>query len=115
MSGPFGKALKEQPAGRPGREVEIAGPLVFLSSPAGAYTNGDTMVIDGGRLMVSSIIPSSDDLYDRMLIRSATPLAASKLGCDGPRYMSRVNSSSLFTDHVVSATSRSRRDLYLHA
>ncbi|KAK5163801.1 uncharacterized protein LTR77_010475 [Saxophila tyrrhenica] len=38
------------PAGRTGSEQDMAGAVLFLASPAGAYLNGETMVSDGGRM-----------------------------------------------------------------
>lgn len=41
---------KANPLGRLGRAEDIAGTVVFLTSRAGAYINGETVVIDGGSL-----------------------------------------------------------------
>lgn len=38
------------PMGRMGDEKEMGGTLLYLASRAGAYTNGDVIVLDGGRL-----------------------------------------------------------------
>lgn len=38
------------PMGRMGSEQDMAGTLLYLASRAGAYTNGDVIVLDGGRL-----------------------------------------------------------------
>ena len=41
-------ALSGTPMGRIGEPEEIAGAAVYLASKAGAYTNGQMMVVDGG-------------------------------------------------------------------
>ena len=38
------------PLGRMGDETDMAGQILYLASRAGAYLNGNTIVIDGGRL-----------------------------------------------------------------
>ena len=38
------------PVGRMGDETDMAGQILYLASRAGAYLNGNTIVIDGGRL-----------------------------------------------------------------
>ena len=38
------------PMGRMGSEEDMAGTLLYYASRAGAYTNGDVIVVDGGRL-----------------------------------------------------------------
>ncbi|GIE30478.1 2-dehydro-3-deoxy-D-gluconate 5-dehydrogenase [Actinoplanes italicus] len=40
--------LERIPAGRWGNASDIAGPAVFLSSPAADYVNGHVLVVDGG-------------------------------------------------------------------
>ena len=40
------------PAGRAGSEEDMAGCVLFLTSRAGAYCNGNVIVTDGGRLSV---------------------------------------------------------------
>jgi NAD(P)-dependent dehydrogenase (short-subunit alcohol dehydrogenase family) len=42
------KRSRETPLGRIGEPDEIAGAAVFLASPAGSFTTGQTFVIDGG-------------------------------------------------------------------
>jgi NAD(P)-dependent dehydrogenase (short-subunit alcohol dehydrogenase family) len=37
------------PLGRPGEPEDIAGAVIFLSSRAGAYVTGETILVDGGR------------------------------------------------------------------
>ncbi|KAK1832497.1 hypothetical protein QBC39DRAFT_329974 [Podospora conica] len=38
------------PVGRMGDELDMAGQILYLASRAGAYLNGNTIVVDGGRL-----------------------------------------------------------------
>ena len=38
------------PAHRVGSEEDLAGVVLFLTSRAGAYVNGDVLLVDGGRL-----------------------------------------------------------------
>lgn len=42
--------LERIPAGRWGRPEDLAGPVVFLASPASDYVNGYTIAVDGGWL-----------------------------------------------------------------
>jgi len=42
--------LERIPAGRWGKPEDLAGPVVFLASPASDYVNGYTMAVDGGWL-----------------------------------------------------------------
>ena len=44
------KAINRIPMMRLGEPEEVAGVVVFLASRAGSYVNGDTIVIDGGRV-----------------------------------------------------------------
>jgi len=44
------------PATRIGSEEDMAGTALYLASRAGAYLNGLSLVIDGGRL---SVLPST--------------------------------------------------------
>ena len=46
----------EIPAMRTGDEMDMAGAILFQASRAGAYCNGNILVLDGGRL---GITPSS--------------------------------------------------------
>ncbi|KAI8932586.1 hypothetical protein NX059_010090 [Plenodomus lindquistii] len=41
---------KSSPNGRTGRPEDIAAAVVFLSSRAGGHVNGDTIVLDGGKI-----------------------------------------------------------------
>jgi 3-oxoacyl-[acyl-carrier protein] reductase len=40
------------PVGRPGHPDEIAGVCVFLSTDAGAYITGQTILVNGGMMFV---------------------------------------------------------------
>ena len=44
------------PAERIGRPEDIAGAILYLTSRAGAYCNGNILITDGGRL---SVLPAS--------------------------------------------------------
>jgi len=48
-----GKGLQPVPADRPGSAQEAAGTAIYLASPAGCYTNGQEIAIDGGYLAVN--------------------------------------------------------------
>ncbi len=41
---------KTVPLGRMGDEKDMAGQILYLASRAGAYLNGNTILVDGGRL-----------------------------------------------------------------
>lgn len=43
-------SLEGLPAGRIGSEEDMMGTVLWLASRAGAYTNGMTVLLDGGRL-----------------------------------------------------------------
>ncbi len=38
------------PLGRMGDDSDMAGQILYLASRAGAYLNGNTIIVDGGRL-----------------------------------------------------------------
>lgn len=48
-----GKGLVPVPANRPGTAEEVAGTVIYLASPAGGYTNGQEIVVDGGYIAVN--------------------------------------------------------------
>ena len=43
--------LAQIPLARLGDVADIAGPVVFLASPAGGYITGETLHVNGGMLM----------------------------------------------------------------
>lgn len=45
---------KQSPNGRVGRPEDIAAAVVYLSSRAGGHVNGDTIVLDGGKVLGGS-------------------------------------------------------------
>ncbi|KAH9999669.1 short-chain dehydrogenase [Russula compacta] len=47
------QSLLPVPSGRSGSPGEIAGTVIYLSSPAGGYTNGQEIVVDGGYTAVN--------------------------------------------------------------
>jgi NAD(P)-dependent dehydrogenase (short-subunit alcohol dehydrogenase family) len=48
------KMEKSNPNGRLGRPEDIAGIVVFLCSRAAGHVNGDTVVVDGGKLLAGA-------------------------------------------------------------
>ncbi|EJC97899.1 short-chain dehydrogenase [Fomitiporia mediterranea MF3/22] len=48
-----GQTILPVPAGRPGNAQEVSGIVIYLVSPAGCYTNGQEIIIDGGYLAVN--------------------------------------------------------------
>ncbi|KAI0833530.1 short-chain dehydrogenase [Trametes gibbosa] len=47
------KAIVPVPTRRSGKAEEIAGTVIYLASPAGCFTNGQEIVVDGGFLAVN--------------------------------------------------------------
>ena len=56
MSAPGGMSQSFVPLQRPGSTEDMAGAILYLTSKAGAYLNGNVIVTDGGRL---SVLPST--------------------------------------------------------
>lgn len=55
LAGEAGDALKRQiPMGRFGNEGDLDGALLLLSSDAGSYITGSTIVVDGGQMVMIS-------------------------------------------------------------
>ena len=50
----FGKVMAQMPLRRIGQPDEVAGCVVFLASPAGAYATGHIFFIDGGQLVTGA-------------------------------------------------------------
>ncbi|KAI9057479.1 short-chain dehydrogenase [Trametes sanguinea] len=48
-----GKGIVPVPTRRSGKAEEIAGTVIYLASPAGCFTNGQEIVVDGGYLAVN--------------------------------------------------------------
>ncbi|KAI0916761.1 hypothetical protein AcW2_007068 [Taiwanofungus camphoratus] len=48
-----GHTIVPVPEGRPGTGEEVAGTVIYLVSPAGCYTNGQEIIIDGGYTAVN--------------------------------------------------------------
>ncbi|KAJ6584744.1 hypothetical protein B0H19DRAFT_395060 [Mycena capillaripes] len=56
MVNKIGKGVMPVPAERAGTAQEMAGTAIYLASPAGCYTNGQEIVIDGGYVAVNPSI-----------------------------------------------------------
>ncbi|KAI0084777.1 NAD(P)-binding protein [Irpex rosettiformis] len=48
-----GQGIQPVPADRPGTAQEMVGAVIFLVSPAGGYTNGQEIIVDGSYLAVN--------------------------------------------------------------
>jgi NAD(P)-dependent dehydrogenase (short-subunit alcohol dehydrogenase family) len=46
---------RDLPVPRPGHAREIAGIVAFLASPEGAYTTGQSLIVDGGMYLMGPI------------------------------------------------------------
>ena len=46
----YNHAVSLIPRGRPGEPEDIAGTAIYLSSRAGAWVDGHTIVLDGGQI-----------------------------------------------------------------
>jgi NAD(P)-dependent dehydrogenase (short-subunit alcohol dehydrogenase family) len=49
----YARAIESYPLGRIGEPEDIAGAAVFLASRAGAWTTGQSLVVDGGITVMS--------------------------------------------------------------
>jgi NAD(P)-dependent dehydrogenase (short-subunit alcohol dehydrogenase family) len=52
---PRGGEKRDLPIARPGHAREIAGMIAFLASPEGAYTTGQSLIVDGGMYLMGPI------------------------------------------------------------
>ncbi|KZT65745.1 short-chain dehydrogenase [Daedalea quercina L-15889] len=52
----IGKSIVPIPAHRAGRPEEMAGTVIYLVSPAGCYTNGQEIIVDGGYTAVNPAV-----------------------------------------------------------
>ncbi|EPS94539.1 hypothetical protein FOMPIDRAFT_1026145 [Fomitopsis schrenkii] len=52
----IGKPIVSIPAHRAGRPEEVAGTVIYLVSPAGCYTNGQEILVDGGYTCVNPAV-----------------------------------------------------------
>lgn len=50
----FAALFDAMPARRVGKLEDIAGAVIYLSSQAGAYVDGQSLVMDGGRILVAN-------------------------------------------------------------
>jgi NAD(P)-dependent dehydrogenase (short-subunit alcohol dehydrogenase family) len=44
--------LARTPLGRPGKPIDVAGAVLFLTSSAASYITGQTLLVDGGYSIV---------------------------------------------------------------
>lgn len=51
LSGGQESLAKQNPSGRLGQPEDIAGVVVFLCSRAAGHVNGDTVIVDGGKIL----------------------------------------------------------------
>ncbi|HYZ32791.1 MAG TPA: SDR family oxidoreductase [Crenalkalicoccus sp.] len=56
----YRKRTRDTPLKRIGEPDEIAGAAVFLAAPAGSFMTGQSIVIDGGVLAGSPVVPDED-------------------------------------------------------
>lgn len=61
LSGGADKFARQNPLGRLGQPEDIAGIVVYLTSRAGAYVNGQTIALDGGSLWSNGQLNSAGD------------------------------------------------------
>ena len=52
---------KANPLKRVGRTADIAGTALYLCSPAGAFTNGAIIALDGGQYLQSDVFGRRDE------------------------------------------------------
>jgi NAD(P)-dependent dehydrogenase (short-subunit alcohol dehydrogenase family) len=47
------ESVRDIPLGRIGEPEDIAGAVIFLSSAAGSFVTGSTILVDGGRVLLT--------------------------------------------------------------
>ncbi|KAJ9144237.1 Short-chain dehydrogenase/reductase SDR [Pleurostoma richardsiae] len=50
----FSNLFDKVPAKRAGKEEDMVGVVIYLASPAGAYVNGISVCVDGGRILLAN-------------------------------------------------------------